>query len=80
MFLDTINCVVDIIRSMYRNPSECALFYLALDKKPALAALYKAVRDQTLFDFLKNDFNQEKWKTAGKILQLKDYSIDLFLS
>ncbi len=48
-----------------KDPHDCMLFYLALNKKAALVALFKAVKNMPVHDFLKNDFTQEKWKTAA---------------
>lgn len=48
-----------------RDPTNCALFYLALDKRAQLTTMCKAVSNNTLFDFLKNDFTTDKWKTAA---------------
>jgi WD40 repeat protein len=48
-----------------KDPHDCFLFYLALNKKPALVALFKAVKNVPVHDFLRNDFNLDKWKTAA---------------
>lgn len=48
-----------------KDPGDCALFYLALNKKGALSVAYKSVKDQKLVDFLSNDFTQMRWKTAA---------------
>ena len=41
------------------------LFYIALNKKPALVALFKAVNNTTLYNFLRNDFSESKWITSA---------------
>lgn len=48
-----------------RDPGDCALFYLALNKKGALSVAYKSVKDQKLVDFLANDFTEVRWMTAA---------------
>jgi hypothetical protein len=48
-----------------KDPNDCALFYLALDKKPQLLSLYKAMKNTAIADFLKNDFADPKWQTAA---------------
>lgn len=44
-----------------KDPMDCSLFYIALKKTPALAALFKATGNQKLADFLKNNFNDKQW-------------------
>lgn len=41
-----------------KDPNDCALFYIMLDKKAALMALFKASKNDGVANFLKNDFNQ----------------------
>jgi len=48
-----------------KDPQDCALFYIALNKKPALVALFKAVQNTKIYDFLKNNFAEQKWVTAA---------------
>ena len=48
-----------------RDPHDCALLYVALDKKGALQVLCKAVQDKKLADFLSNDFGVERWRSAA---------------
>ena len=48
-----------------KDPGDCALFYLALNKKGALSVAYRSVKDQKLVDFLAQDFTQDRWKIAA---------------
>jgi len=48
-----------------REPTECALFYMALNKKSILIAFFKTVRNTKLQQFFANNFNEERWKTAA---------------
>jgi len=41
-----------------KDPLDCALFYLALEKKGPLLALFKAVNNTQLFQFFSNDFRK----------------------
>lgn len=62
------NLIENVAKAQFmasKDPYDCTLFYLALDKKPALVALFKAVKNQQVSDFLKNNFQEEKWKTAA---------------
>jgi len=38
------------------NPMQSALLYLALDKKASLAAMFRAVKNDKLADFMARDF------------------------
>ncbi|KAH3687422.1 hypothetical protein WICPIJ_001599 [Wickerhamomyces pijperi] len=52
-----------------RDPTKCAIFYLALKKKQILMALWKTSyshpEQQKMMAFLKNDFRQERWRKAA---------------
>ncbi len=52
-----------------RNPVDCALYYLALRKKPVLVGLWRMAtwsREQgATHRLLTNNFNEERWKTAA---------------
>ncbi|KAL2650756.1 hypothetical protein R1flu_018884 [Riccia fluitans] len=51
-----------------RDPKDCALLYVALDRRSVLAGLFKLSRDQRdkpLADFLARDFQEEKHKVAA---------------
>lgn len=48
-----------------RDPMSAAIWYLALDKKTALLALFKAVRDQKMFEFFSQDFKKEEKQQAA---------------
>lgn len=65
--------------SVNRKPEEAAVFYMALGKKGALIALYRAAQNMKVANFLLNDFNQERWKTAAmknafKLLGQQDFA------
>jgi len=53
------------IKGDKRDPMEAAMWYLALDKKTALLALLKAVRDQRMIDFFSRDFTREDAQLAA---------------
>ena len=52
-----------------RNPSKCAIFYLALKKKQILLSLWRISvghpEQQKMLKFLNNDFTDPRWKTAA---------------
>jgi hypothetical protein len=52
-----------------KNPADCALYYLALRKKPVLASLWRMAtwsREQgATYRLLSNNFNDARWKTAA---------------
>jgi hypothetical protein len=52
-----------------KNPVDCALYYLALRKKPVLCGLWRMAtwsREQAATSrLLANNFNEERWKTAA---------------
>ncbi|KAF2130659.1 WD repeat protein-like protein [Dothidotthia symphoricarpi CBS 119687] len=52
-----------------KNPVDCALYYLALRKKPVLVGLWRMAtwsREQGATQrLLANNFNQDRWKTAA---------------
>lgn len=48
-----------------RDPMSAAMWYLALDKKTALIALFKAVRDQKMVEFFSQDFKKEEKQQAA---------------
>eukprot|EP00002_Diphylleia_rotans_P006502 TRINITY_DN1585_c0_g1_i7.p1 TRINITY_DN1585_c0_g1~~TRINITY_DN1585_c0_g1_i7.p1 ORF type:complete len:1902 (+),score=296.34 TRINITY_DN1585_c0_g1_i7:71-5776(+) len=48
-----------------RSANSSLLYYLILKKKPTAQALFKSTGDQKLADFLKNDFQEPRWKTAA---------------
>ncbi|KAJ4295133.1 regulator of (H+)-ATPase in vacuolar membrane [Kalmusia sp. IMI 367209] len=52
-----------------KNPVDCALYYLALKKKPVLVGLWRMAtwsREQTATHrLLSNNFNEDRWKTAA---------------
>jgi hypothetical protein len=52
-----------------KNPVDCALYYLALRKKPVLCGLWRMAswsREQGATSrLLANNFNEERWKTAA---------------
>lgn len=52
-----------------KNPVDCALYYLALRKKPVLVGLWRMAswsREQGATSrLLANNFNEERWKTAA---------------
>ncbi len=48
-----------------RDPTDCALWYLALDKKTALIAFFKAVKDTRMIEFFSRDFSKEEWSNAA---------------
>jgi WD40 repeat protein len=45
-----------------KDPMDCMLVYLALGKKPALTALFKAVKNVKLTEFLSHDFSTPEWQ------------------
>ncbi|KAG9184939.1 hypothetical protein G6011_11769 [Alternaria panax] len=52
-----------------KNPVDCALYYMALRKKPVLVGLWRMAtwsREQgATHRLLSNNFNEERWKTAA---------------
>lgn len=52
-----------------KDPSRCAIFYLALKKKQILLSLWKIStghpEQQKMIKFLSNDFTQPRWRTAA---------------
>jgi hypothetical protein len=50
-----------------RNPMDAMVLYIALGRRAQLAALFRAVRDTRLAEFLANDFDTEgsRWRTAA---------------
>ncbi|KAH7396902.1 RAVE protein 1 C terminal-domain-containing protein [Phaeosphaeria sp. MPI-PUGE-AT-0046c] len=52
-----------------KNPVDCALYYLALRKKPVLCGLWRMAtwsKEQAATSrLLANNFNEERWKTAA---------------
>lgn len=66
---NTLRSLIEVIaKAQYqekKDPQDCALFYIALDKKNTLTNLYRLAKNQVISDFLKNDFQMEKWKIAA---------------
>lgn len=56
-------------RNETRDPSRCAIFYLALKKKQILISLWKMSfghpEQQKMLKFLSNDFTQPRWRSAA---------------
>lgn len=48
-----------------RDPTECALLYLCLDKKSTLTAMFKMVKNDVLHNFFLRDFSQDQHKAAA---------------
>ncbi|KAL6042826.1 hypothetical protein QOT17_024211, partial [Balamuthia mandrillaris] len=51
-----------------KDPCDCALFYLAMGKKSHLVGLFKAVKNEKLFNFFSNNFEgpeNERWRTVA---------------
>ncbi|CCE62070.1 hypothetical protein TPHA_0B03980 [Tetrapisispora phaffii CBS 4417] len=52
-----------------RDPSKCAIYYLALKKKQVLISLWKLSvghpEQQKMIKFLNHDFTEERWRTAA---------------
>lgn len=48
-----------------KDPYDCALFYVLLNKKGALAQLFQATGNKKVSDFLKFDFSEPKYKKAA---------------
>jgi WD40 repeat protein len=49
-----------------QKPGDAALFYVALRKRSALAALYQSVGDKRLAEFFSHDFDEsERWRSAA---------------
>ena len=52
-----------------KDPTYCAIFYLALKKKQVLLALWKMSfghpEQQKMIKFLNNDFEESRWRTAA---------------
>ena len=49
-----------------RDPYDCALMYVALNRKAVLLGLFKTVRDQKLVSFLARDFTETENQTAAQ--------------
>ena len=47
------------------DPTDAAIFYLAMKKKNLLWGLYRAKRDEKMSQFFQNDFSQERWRKAA---------------
>jgi len=61
-------CIANAQFLKNRNPSDCALFYIALKKKSTLAGLFKTIKspkNEKIEAFLLNDFETQRWKTAA---------------
>ena len=61
-------CVERMAKSAFQqknDPMDAALYYLALKKKNVLTHLFKNINDQKMADFFREDFSQERWKTAA---------------
>lgn len=56
-------------KSETRDPSKCAIFYLALKKKQILISLWKMSvghsEQQKMLKFLNNDFSEARWRSAA---------------
>ncbi|CAG8572440.1 2105_t:CDS:10 [Ambispora gerdemannii] len=73
--IDTVRQQMEIIaRNQYmakedRDPTDAALFYMALRKKKLLLALWRTanhLKEQAkIMQFLANDFEEPRWKTAA---------------
>lgn len=48
-----------------RDPTQCALLYLCLDKKSTLTAMFKMVRNEALHKFFQRDFGEEQHRAAA---------------
>jgi len=48
-----------------KDPESCALLFVCLGRTSVLAGLYKAKRDQKLFEFLSRDFNEKRHQEAA---------------
>ena len=52
-----------------RNPIDCSLFYLALQKKNVLAGLWRNAgwhkEQNVMLKFLTHDFREDRWRTAA---------------
>ena len=48
-----------------RDAHDCALMYLAVGKKAALAGLFRAQKNMKMAEFLGHDFTDERWKSAA---------------
>ena len=44
-----------------KDPSDCALYYVALGRVSSLVRLFELARETTIANFLKNDFSQAKY-------------------
>ena len=49
-----------------KNAEDCAIYYLALGKKSALQALFKATGNTRLAEFFANDFTEQRWQNAAQ--------------
>eukprot|EP00281_Chroomonas_sp_CCMP1168_P008648 CAMPEP_0206257750 /NCGR_PEP_ID=MMETSP0047_2-20121206/25522_1 /ASSEMBLY_ACC=CAM_ASM_000192 /TAXON_ID=195065 /ORGANISM="Chroomonas mesostigmatica_cf, Strain CCMP1168" /LENGTH=122 /DNA_ID=CAMNT_0053684387 /DNA_START=1 /DNA_END=367 /DNA_ORIENTATION=+ len=48
-----------------KDPTQCALLYLCLDKRTVLAAMFKAVKNDSLHKFFSRDFTEERHRVAA---------------
>ena len=48
-----------------KDPESCALLFVCLGRTSVLAGLYKAKKDQKLFEFLSRDFNEKRHQEAA---------------
>jgi hypothetical protein len=47
-----------------KNAEDCAIYYIALGKKSALQALFKATGNVRLSEFFMNNFSETRWQNA----------------
>ncbi|KAI6235649.1 hypothetical protein M3Y95_00074000 [Aphelenchoides besseyi] len=61
-------CIEKVAKSAFQasqDPMDAALYYLAMRKKNVLTHLFKTVGNQRMYDFFREDFNEERPKKTA---------------
>ena len=62
---EVIKNIAKVEFNIQKSPQDCAIFYIALGQKAALMSLFKATGNVKVAEFLQNDFNEARWKSAA---------------
>ena len=62
---ETVKRIAQVEFSLKKSAEDCAIFYVALGQKSSLMALFKAVGNKKVADFLMNDFKEPRWASAA---------------